>query len=355
MSEQTTLPAGACHGSSRLPSVVVDSYNIELKDQEGFVGDRANQGAFRERLEKWRKVLRKSGEDPLGDKSSEEIAKKELDKALISGAPETAGVVHAAVEEFAKELAAVTKRFLNLKTWRDTERIVVGGGLRASRVGEVAIGRASVILKADKFNIELTPIRNHPDEAGLIGAVHLAPRWMFEAHDAILAADIGGSNIRAGLVELALKKAPDLSRASVLKSERWRHADEKKVSRADAVKTLVDMLQRLIALAQKEKLRLAPFIGIGCPGLITADGRIDRGGENLPGNWEGKNFNLPRVLVENIPKIQQDDTLVVMHNDAVVQGLSERPAMDDVKRWGVLTIGTGLGNARFTNRRDDET
>lgn len=24
--------------------------------------------------------------------------------------------------------------------------------------------------------------------------------------------------------------------------------------------------------------------------------------------------------------------------------------MRDVKRWGILTIGTGLGNARFTNR-----
>jgi hypothetical protein len=26
------------------------------------------------------------------------------------------------------------------------------------------------------------------------------------------------------------------------------------------------------------------------------------------------------------------------------------PFMQDVKRWGVLTIGTGLGNTRFTNR-----
>jgi hypothetical protein len=50
-----------------------------------------------------------------------------------------------------------------------------------------------------------------------------------------------------------------------------------------------------------------------------------------------------------------------MHNDGVVQGLSEVPFMQDVERWGVLTIGTGLGNARFTNRkkengkrRDDE-
>ena len=36
--------------------------------------------------------------------------------------------------------------------------------------------------------------------------------------------------------------------------------------------------------------------------------------------------------------------------DAVVQGLSETPFMSDVERWGALTIGTGLGNARFTNR-----
>jgi hypothetical protein len=28
--------------------------------------------------------------------------------------------------------------------------------------------------------------------------------------------------------------------------------------------------------------------------------------------------------------------------------------MDDVEHWGVLTIGTGLGNARFSNRRSGE-
>jgi hypothetical protein len=43
-----------------------------------------------------------------------------------------------------------------------------------------------------------------------------------------------------------------------------------------------------------------------------------------------------------------------MHNDGVAQGLSEVPFMQDVDRWGVLTIGTGLGNARFTNRRNDK-
>ena len=45
------------------------------------------------------------------------------------------------------------------------------------------------------------------------------------------------------------------------------------------------------------------------------------------------------------------DVTILMHNDAVVQGLSEVPRMTDVEHWGVLTIGTGLGNARFTNQR----
>lgn len=39
-----------------------------------------------------------------------------------------------------------------------------------------------------------------------------------------------------------------------------------------------------------------------------------------------------------------------MHNDAVIQGLSEMPAMQDVENWAVLTIGTGLGNASYRNR-----
>jgi hypothetical protein len=64
-------------------------------------------------------------------------------------------------------------------------------------------------------------------------------------------------------------------------------------------------------------------------------------------------FNLPASLVEAIPQIGDHDTAVLMHNDGVVQGLSEVPFMQDVEHWGVLTIGTGLGNARFTNRRKD--
>ena len=43
----------------------------------------------------------------------------------------------------------------------------------------------------------------------------------------------------------------------------------------------------------------------------------------------------------------------MMHNDGVAQGLSEVPYMQDVDKWGVLTIGTGLGNAVFSNRKKD--
>lgn len=39
-----------------------------------------------------------------------------------------------------------------------------------------------------------------------------------------------------------------------------------------------------------------------------------------------------------------------MHNDAVVQGLSEASCMQDVEHWGGMTIGTGPGNACFANR-----
>jgi len=264
-----------------------------------------------------------------------------------------AALVHGAIEEFAQELAYVTSRFLKTKAWADTERIVVGGGFRQSRVGELAIARTDILLKAEGFEVDLVPIRFDPDEAGLIGCLHLAPSWIFEAHDSILAVDIGGTNIRCGVVETRWKKAPDLSKASVWKFDLWRHANDEP-TREGAVKRLVKMLKGLITAADAEGLKLAPFIGIACPGVINEDGSIEKGAQNLPGNWESSKFNLPGSLAEAIAQIGDHDTAVLMHNDGVAQGLSEVPFMQDVERWGVLTIGTGLGNARFTNRRKDK-
>jgi predicted NBD/HSP70 family sugar kinase len=350
----TTTTAGiAAHGSARLPSVDVDTYNIELKDDDGFLGDRASKGAFQRILDASRKPLKKNGDDPLGKKDTKEISKSTLDELLVGDDVAAAALVHGAIEEFAQELAYVTRRFLKSKAWTDTECIVVGGGFRQSRVGELAIARTDILLKAEGFKIDLVPIRHHPDEAGLIGCLHLAPSWIFEGHDSILAVDIGGSNIRCGVVETSWKKAKDLSKASVWKSDLWRHADDEP-TREGAVKRLTKMLKDLIADAEKEGFKLAPFIGISCPGVINDDGTIEKGAQNLPGNWESSKFHLPRSLVEGIPTIGDHDTAILMHNDGVAQGLSEVPFMQDFTRWGVLTIGTGLGNARFTNRKPKE-
>lgn len=336
------------HGSASLPSVEITSYNLELRDDDGFVGDKASRGAFVKHLDDLRRHLRRNGDDPLeGD--SADISKKELDALLLEGDAHEAALVLSAIEGFAQSLAFVIRRFARLKAWAGIERIAVGGGFRESRIGELAIGRAGIILKTEGHAIDLVPIRHHPDEAGLVGSAHLAPKWIFEAYDSLVAVDIGGSNIRAGIVELRQDKAPDLGKARVWKSELWRHADEE-TSRDAAIKRLGKMLNDQIRQAQKAGLRVAPFIGVGCPGLIEPHGAIDRGAQNLPGNWESSRFNLVDSIREMVPEIGEHETQVLMHNDAVIQGLSEMPRMQDVAHWAVLTIGTGLGNASYANK-----
>lgn len=171
---------------------------------------------------------------------------------------------------------------------------------------------------------------------------------MLAGHDAIAAVDIGGTNIRAGIVELKMRKG-DVSKAAVWKSQHWRHRDDEP-GREEAIERLAEMVTNLMERAADAKLKVAPFVGIGCPGLIDEHGSILNGGQNLPGNWEEEGFRLDAALAGRLPRIDGHQPAVLIHNDAVVQGLSEVPNMEDVDRWGVLTIGTGLGNARFTNR-----
>jgi hypothetical protein len=333
---------GAVHGSRDLPGLRVDGYNAELRESArggSFVGDRASSRAFHWLLDDLRERF---PEDPLGN--GDAVSKPRLDQMLREGDPEAGGVIVGAIEAWAQEFAGVIHRFLRLDEWRGTERIVVGGGLRGSRVGELAIGRTVVLLRGEGVSLQLVPIRHDPDQAGLIGAAHLFPRDWLTGGDALLAVDIGGTNMRAGLV--ALGGSPDLSEACVAASEQWRHGEEEP-TREQAVERLAAMLRAMAQQADGKGLRLARLIGVGCPGLIDADGRIERGGQNLPGNWEEPGFSLPRRVAEAMPGWR-----VLMHNDAVVQGLSEAPWMRDVRRWGVMTAGTGLGNARFSNRSD---
>lgn len=350
MADVATATVLGPHGARVLPAVEVDSYNLELKDEEGFLGDRASRQAFHDILEKWRKPARKHGADPFGETDSHDLSRAKLAEILKDGEPAAAAIINGAIADYAEELAAVVRRFLKAKAWAGTERIAVGGGFREGRIGELAIAGANLVLKGEGVAIDMVPIHNDPDEAALIGSLFLAPSWIFKGHDSILAVDIGGTNIRAGVVLPQVGKAKDLTRAEVWKSEKWRHADEEQLNREGAVDELIGMLKSLMKKAEKEGHSLAPFIGIACPGKIEEDGAIAKGAQNLPGNWESSRFNLPARIAEAFPQIGEHDTVVLMHNDAVVQGLSEVPYMQDVKRWGVLTIGTGLGNARFTNR-----
>lgn len=342
-----TAPSGV-HGAADLPSVNIASYNLEIRDEDGFLGDKASRGAFVDHLDGLRRHLRKSGGDPLKGET-EGYGKKELEALFLNGDFRQAALVLSAIEAFARSLAFVIARFARQKDWATVERIAVGGGFSDGRVGELAIGRAGILLRADGHDVDLAPIRHHPDEAGLIGSVHLAPPWIFEAYDSIAAVDIGGSNIRAGIVELRQDKAADLGKARVWSFDLWRHSEEEP-GRDAAIERLGKMLNEQIKRARKKGLRVAPFIGVGCPGRIEPDGTIDRGAQNLPGNWESSRFNLVDSIRARVPRIGDHDTQIAMHNDAVIQGLSELPAMQDVETWAVLTIGTGLGNASYHNK-----
>jgi len=350
--KKASLPPPEIHGARELPTVLVEGYSLQLRDNEGdgFIGDQASQTAFRELLERWRRRRRRKGRDPLGATHSSDLAKSTLDAALKTRqSSEATDMVHGAIEEFAEELAWVIERFLRQPSWQGVERIVIGGGFPESDVGERAVLQAAAILQGMGIDVQLGRIGHETDDGGLLGWLHLAPPPLLKGRDAILAIDIGGTNVRCGIVTMRRRRAKDLSKAKVLRREKWRHADDGP-ARKVLVERLVDMLHDQIRYATKKGIRLAPFIGIGCPGLIRKDGSIAHGAQNLPGDWESEHFHLPTELNKKIPTIGGEPALVLMHNDAVVQGLSELPFMRDVKRWAVLTIGTGLGNASYTNK-----
>src|ERR1051326_8720032 len=333
------------NGARELRSVLVDDCNVELRDDGGFLGDRANKKTFQAMLDRWRAGLGEA--DPLRDLPTQELykEKQQLEKILLGGDPLAAGLLIGAIEDFSRALSEVVERFLALPAWRDAQRIVIGGGFREGRIGGLVVGRPAGPLRHPGAQGELVPIRHHPDAAGLLGGVELAPEWALDEFDGILAADIGGTNIRVGVV--AFGSGP--GSAEIWQSQGWRHADDRP-ERDEAVEALIGMLRELVRATEAKKFRLAPFVAVACPGVIRADGTIARGAQNLPGDWEHEEFNLPDRIRRGLPRIQGEEAAVTMHNDAVVQGLSEAWFMRDVRRWGVLTVGTGLGNAHFTNR-----
>ncbi|CAM3567773.1 Glucokinase [Bordetella sputigena] len=338
------------HGGLEFPDFIIDNYSLSLRDDKGFVGDNASRPAFQAILEAWRRLFEAlHGKDPLGDKPTEDIPKKKLD-VMMRREGAAAAAIHGALEDYAEQLARVVKRFLAQKSWKGVQRIIIGGGLKQSEIGKLAVEAVAQRLFRDDVHVQLRLLHHHADEGGLIGWLHLMPADLAERYRAMLAVDIGGTNIRCGIVRLPKDRDP--RKAKVVISEKWSHArDETTTRKEQVVQGIADMLIELIAYARKHRIKLAPWVGVACPGRIRQDGSISRGTQNLPGDWAHRDFHLPRALCKRLPRIDEQQTQVMLHNDAVVQGLSQLPYLDDIRHWGVLTVGTGVGNARYTMRR----
>lgn len=345
-----SLPADLSHGALRQPGVTIQGYSLQLHDGEGFAGDSVSRTAYSEMLDTWRQLyLDISGLDPLGRRPTADISKKRLD-ALLRRNGKAAAIISAASEDYAWQLVRVVRRFLAHPSWQGVRRIVVGGGFQQSLVGELAVDRAAELLYQQSSRVHLMTLRHHPDEGGLIGWVHLAPPEVLDGYDGFLAVDIGGTNVRCGIVRPRAHKAPDLTDVRVSGLRKWGHAgNDDATRREDLVRGIARMLKKLMRQADAKGLNLAPFVGVACPGMISEDGSITDGAQNLPGNWESPRFNLAQQLGQSLPQLKGRDMQVRLHNDAVVQGLSELPFMQGVSRWAVLTVGTGLGNASFIN------
>ncbi len=58
------------------------------------------------------------------------------------------------------------------------------------------------------------------------------------------------------------------------------------------------------------------------------------------------------AIADGVCRITGHRPSVLIHNDAVIQALSDLPHNRDVTSWAAVTLGTGFGNASFRNRPD---
>jgi hypothetical protein len=235
--DQSTLPT---HGAAVLPSVEVDSYNLEVEDDDGFVGDKASRGAFREMLDKWRQPLRELGEDPLTTSRRGDL---EARSVLAQGTPEAAGVVQAPWR--VRAARRVIRRFLRQKDG-GTPTASSSAAASAQAGSASGIARTELILKAESpIDIEL--IRHDRTRRACSAPRTCGRCWA--GYEGILAVDVGGTNIRTGVAKLnQARPGPVAGRRAEI--ELWRHGDED-VKRDDAVDRLVEMLEAHVKDAKK--------------------------------------------------------------------------------------------------------
>src|SRR5690606_6498024 len=142
------------HAATRGTGVRIDSWNLPLRHPDGgFLGDRASQSAFRELLDQARRTHATGRRDPFGRPPTAALGKREIDMVLVGGDPDAAHVVHLAVEEYARALAAVVRSFIAQPDWAGVRDIVLGGGFPDHEAGRLAIRRAARLLKLARSGV----------------------------------------------------------------------------------------------------------------------------------------------------------------------------------------------------------
>ncbi|MES2889106.1 MAG: ROK family protein, partial [Pseudomonadota bacterium] len=186
------------HGACQTERASIDAYSLEVEDAQGLVGDQASQTAFRQVLNDWQVALERVGSTPFGEDTADALSNDELDRMAHEGGGEAAQAIALAIHEFSARLAYAVGRFMRHDQWTDVERIVVGGGFKESAIGRLAIRRTQQRLAEDGLQVELRRLHHEADDGGLVGWAQLHPQG--PPKQAFLAVDIGGTNVRCGIV-----------------------------------------------------------------------------------------------------------------------------------------------------------
>jgi hypothetical protein len=176
---------------------------------------------------------------------------------------------------------------------------------------------------------------------------------MLKGHDTILAVDIAMQEVCGAIVALNFKKSSDLSKASVAHTQTWR-PNAGPLEREALVTCIAELLEELADRSRRKAEKLAPFVGIGCEGVVRADGCVTQAGAGFAAGLFRSGLNLPLELCAKLPKMGDHDTVVALHNGIVLQGLSQDSFMRDVQHWGIVSIAEDRGEARFTNYHETQ-
>ena len=273
--------------AANLPRVFVDGYGEDVRTKDGYFGELVSNGAFKKLVTDLRgELAARAGGDPIEDEPAE-ITRGRIDKLLKEGDAPQRRRHPQRRREVRAEHREVVKALFKLKNWSGVERIVVGGGFRESRVGELVIGRAAILVREFGESVEMTPIRHHPDEAGM----HRR-RADFPAQSSSRPRSISRGRHRRLEFPLRLGRAQSGRGQGIAKGGDRRPSAlaprrRKELSLDACMERLGAMLHESRSkYGEKHKLKIAPLVGVGVPGTVLEDGGLEGGVLNLPGDWK---------------------------------------------------------------------